>query len=268
MLDLHCHLLPGVDDGSLDIGMSVEMARIAAADGIRIIACTPHVFPPRYMNNRESIKQGVAELSRRLKSEFVDLQLVVGGDVHMLPSVDVAMRDGCLPTLNGSKYFLLEPSHTVCPPNFLATVKGYLSSGFVPVITHPERFRWIDNCYSLVCQAEEAGAAVQVTAGAIEGRFGSTAKSWALRLLLEGRVDVIASDAHDCKHRPPIMSKARDIVAELISPTVARALVFDNPLLILRNQPLPAKKRSVLKGDSFITSIGKLLRFQGQSGSS
>jgi hypothetical protein len=131
----------------------------------------------------------------------------------------------------------------VTPPGLLRLVKDLLAAGWIPVLTHPERLTWIENGYDLICQIDEAGAAMQITAGSLTGRFGDRPQYWAKLMLEEGRVDILASDSHDPRRRPPKMSDARAVVAEMLGPEAARAMTLDNPMAILKGQPLPGKQR-------------------------
>jgi protein-tyrosine phosphatase len=245
MIDLHSHLLPGIDDGAADQAAALEMARMAVADGTRIMACTPHVFPPKHNNDTAFIADRVAALRQILQHNDIDLMLVVGGDVHLLPDLPARLRAGTAPTLNNSRYFLLEPNHTIVPPNFVAIIRSYLEAGFIPIITHPERLTWMAKHYALFCEAEEAGAAVQVTAGALTGHFGGKVRALAERMVSEGRVDVIASDAHDPVRRPPGLAAARAAAARLLGDKEADLLVIGNPGRVLSDEPLPGKQRRV-----------------------
>ena len=116
MIDLHCHMLPGIDDGSPNEATSLEMARIAVADGIRVTACTPHIYPGLYENDAAGIKQRVMALQRRLFDEKIDLRLTLGADAHLTPELLGRLRAGTAPSLAGGRYFLLEPPHHVAPP--------------------------------------------------------------------------------------------------------------------------------------------------------
>lgn len=243
MIDLHSHILPEIDDGAKSIDISVEMAKIAVADGTKIIACTPHIRPPIYDNNNKTIQTSISILRNRLKEENIDLKLVIGADIHINPNVLERLQNKTAPTLYGTKYFLFEPPHHILPPNIHRFCENAMEAGYIPVLTHPERLTWIENHYDVMTKLDEMGLAVQLTAGSITGRFGERAKYWSDRFLAEGRVDIIASDAHDPKHRPPIMSKARDYIATFCDEDTARRLTLDNPLLILKNEDLPLKNR-------------------------
>ncbi|HWR81194.1 MAG TPA: CpsB/CapC family capsule biosynthesis tyrosine phosphatase, partial [Pseudomonas sp.] len=191
MIDLHCHLLPGIDDGSPNLETSLEMARIAVADGIVTMACTPHIYPGVYENTGDGIRQAVASLQQALETYRIPLKLVAGADAHLAPELPAKLRSGEAPSLAGSRYFLLEPPHHVAPPRFGDFVFNLLAGGFVPLITHPERLSWIEDHYETFCTLVAQGAWLQVTAGSLTGRFGSRARYWGERLLDEGRVHVL-----------------------------------------------------------------------------
>jgi protein-tyrosine phosphatase len=144
MIDLHCHILPGIDDGSKDDATSLAMARIAVDDGIRTLACTPHIYPGLYENDAHGIRARVAALQGKLDAEGIALKLTFGADAHLTPELIGRVRSGTAPTLHGGRYFLLEPSHHVAPPRFDESVFNFTMAGYVPLITHPERLSWIE----------------------------------------------------------------------------------------------------------------------------
>jgi protein-tyrosine phosphatase len=244
MIDLHSHLLPGVDDGAVSLDITLEMARIAVADGVRIMACTPHMHPPRYNNNSANIQEAVKSAQAALHLHNIDLKLIAGADVHLAPDLLRQLQSGHVQRLDTTSYFLLEPSHSIAPPQFERFVKTILDAGFRPILTHPERLTWIEQHYELICAVDEAGVAIQLTAGSLTGVFGSRPQYWAERMLAEGRVDILASDAHDARRRVPGLSAGKKAAAAIIGEEAARLLVLDNPASILRDQPLPVKIRA------------------------
>lgn len=238
MIDLHSHILPKLCDGSPNLDTSLEMARIAVADGITHLACTPHIYPGVYANSTSTILPAMQTLQAALQSEGIPLQLVMGADVHMIPEVMAGLKNGTIPTLHGSRYFLLEPSHHVPVPNFLAQVENFIHAGYVPIITHPERLRWLEEHYQDFIEAVRLGAWLQLTAGAITGEFGRNVKHWAERLLLDGVVHLIASDAHGVKQRPPILSKAVEATITILDDEAeVMCMVRERPQAILQNIP-------------------------------
>jgi len=172
MLDLHCHLLPGIDDGAVDLDMALEMARMAVADGIRTVACTPHIYPGMYDNSGDGIRAAIAAFRLDLAAHDIDLQLVEGADVHLAPELLADIRKGAVPTLAGSRYLLLEPPHHVAPPRFEDAIFELMAAGIVPVITHPERLSWVEDHHEMFVRLARRGVWMQITAGALTGRFG------------------------------------------------------------------------------------------------
>ena len=257
MIDLHCHMLPGIDDGAPDLEVALAMARCAAEDGITVTACTPHIYPGLYPNTRDGILAAIAAFREHLAREAIALQLVEGADTHLAPDLAGQIRAGLIPTLNGSRYFLFEPPHHVAPPRLEETVFNLLTAGFVPVVTHPERLTWIDGHYPEFQRMARSGAWMQVTAGSLTGQFGRRAKYWAERILDDGLCHLLATDAHHITRRRPVLSEARELAARRLGPDEALNLVFNRPSGILRNASpdalpaLPAGRPAGPGEDSF-----------------
>jgi len=237
MIDLHCHILPGIDDGAGDLATSLAMARAAVADGIRVTACTPHIYPGLYENNAAGIRAGAKRLSEVLRERGVPLSLVCGADTHLAPGLLGRLRDGSVPTLHDSRYFLLEPPHHVAPPRFEESVFELMTAGYVPVVTHPERLTWIESHYPVMQRLAHRGVWMQVTSGSLSGRFGRRPKYWGERMLTEGLVHILATDSHGVDVRPPCLAEGRDLAAQRIGDAEAMALVHDRPRAILKNLP-------------------------------
>jgi protein-tyrosine phosphatase len=228
-------MLPGIDDGAPDLTCALEMARMAVRDGITITACTPHILPGLYENTASSIRNGVAALQTELDEAGIRLKLVVGADVHLTPDLLAGLRSGRIPTLNDSRYFLFEPPHHVAPPRMEEKIFHVMAAGYVPLITHPERLTWIESHYEIFQRLASAGAWMQVTAGALTGAFGPRPVYWSERMLEEGLVHVLASDAHGIRRRAPGLAKAHDCAARRVGADEALHLVLTRPAGILRN---------------------------------
>lgn len=237
MIDLHCHLLPGIDDGAADDAVSLEMARIAAADGIRTTACTPHIYPGFYENDRAGIVARVEAFRGRLREAGIALELVEGADAHLTPELLGRVRAKTAPTLAGSRYLLVEPSHTVATPRFAETVFDFVAAGYVPVITHPERLAWIGTHYEVFASLVRGGVWMQVTAGSLVGRFGKEAQRFGRRMLDDGFVHILATDAHGTRHRPPLLSEGVRVAERYVGANEARRLVDERPRAILDDVP-------------------------------
>lgn len=247
MFDLHCHLLPAVDDGATDLEMAVEMARIAVADGIGTMACTPHIYPGLYENDSAGIREAILALQAELDARQIPLRLVEGADVHLEPDLLKGIDAGRVPTLAGSRYLLLEPPHHVAPPRLEESLFDLLLGGIVPVVTHPERLTWIDDQYPLFERLVKGGAWMQITAGSLTGRFGRRPRYWAERMLDEGLVHLLATDAHHPRRRPPLLAEGREAAALRVGDAEAEHLVLTRPRGIVENvapeqlPPLPVR---------------------------
>jgi protein-tyrosine phosphatase len=237
LIDLHCHMLPGVDDGAPDLAAALDMARMAVDDGITATACTPHMMPGVWNNTAETIHSGVSGFEEALAEADIPLIVVPGADVHIAPDLVAALRAGRVPTLNMSRYFLFEPPHNVVPPRLEDFAFGLIAAGYVPILTHPERLAWIDAHYVVVARLAAAGVWMQITAGSLTGRFGRTPRHFAERMLDDGLVQIVATDAHDTERRPPRLSSARDMLAERLGEAAADAMVLDRPLGVLKDRP-------------------------------
>lgn len=236
MIDLHSHILPKLCDGSQDLETSLAMARIAVADGTTHLACTPHIYPNVYENNTAIIRPAMESLQAALDEAGIPLTLVIGADVQFTTELLSGLRRGTIPTLHDSRYFLLEPSHHVPVPGFLEHIENFVNAGYVPVITHPERLHWLHGHYETFLEAARLGAWIQITAGAVTGHFGRSAKNWCERFLADGYVHIIASDAHEAKSRIPVLSDAVQETARLLGDEAeAWRMVRDRPQAVLDN---------------------------------
>ncbi len=245
MIDLHCHLLPGIDDGAADLNVSLEMARIAVDDGIGMTACTPHIYPGLFENTGPQIKRDVERLRAALQAADIALEITYGADIQVVPELLDGLRSGRMPTLHGTRYFLFEPPHHSVPSGFTDLIFAVLAAGYVPVITHPERLTWLDEeHYPWFVAAVRGGAWIQLTSGAVTGRFGRRPKYWSERFLDDGLVHILATDAHETHHRRPLLAEGRHAAAQWVGADEAELLVMGRPRAIIENRdpatvPLP-----------------------------
>lgn len=237
MIDLHCHLLPNLDDGASSPAKSLAMARLAVAEGITTTACTPHIYPGLYDNDRPGILSAVARLEGLFQEAGIPLALTHGADIQIVPDLVQGLRAGRLATLNDSRYFLFEPPHHTVPHTFERLIFDCLATGYVPVITHPERLSWLDEeHYDWFVNAALDGAWIQITADAVTGRFGKQPRYWAERFLADGLVHLLATDAHDDVYRPPRLGEGRRAAERWVGAAEAERLVLQRPEAILANQ--------------------------------
>jgi protein-tyrosine phosphatase len=208
---------------------------MAVADGIVVIACTPHILPGVYNNRGPQIAAAVSELQSELDREEIPLVLTTGADVHIAPDLVEGLRGGRVPTLGASRYFLLEPPQSIVPPRFADSVFDLVAAGYVPIITHPERLAWPEGEYGLFERIVRQGAWMQLTGGSLLGQFGQRAQALAERMLEDGLVHILASDAHNTDRRAPVLSEAFEAAADRIGEEEAFHLVSTRPAGILRN---------------------------------
>jgi protein-tyrosine phosphatase len=235
MIDLHCHILPALDDGAPDLSLSLEMATAFVADGVSAVACTPHIIPGLYLNAGPQIRQATAQLQQRLNERGIPLRLVTGADNHIVPDFVAQLRSGHLLTLANSRYVLMEPPHHVAPPRLEQLMFDLVVADYVPILTHPERLTWINSHYKSIRRLAQAGVWMQLTAGSLAGDFGRNARYWSERMLEDGVVHLLATDAHDVSRRPPNLAAGRDLAAKRVGDDEAEHLVVTRPRGVLQN---------------------------------
>jgi len=262
MIDIHCHVLPGVDDGIKQVEDAVAFCRIARADGIRVLVATPHMKEGFHVNELAAIRVKVGELQARLESEEVDLRLEVGSEVYFCADLLQGIRERRLATLaDGNRYLLLELPYDQHPVKVEETVFALKIGGITPIFAHPERVRYFQDDLDRLERVVRQGALSQLTATALTGGFGSKVEGLSLEMVRRGLVHFLASDAHDLKHRPPVLSAARERLASLAGEEVARAAVEGHPRAVLEGRPVePAWLLERLDDSSRPSAFGRMLR--------
>ena len=250
MIDLHCHILPGIDDGSKSTSESLVMAKLAFEDGIRTIVATPHTLDGTYLNPLHRIAQGVLFLQEALNENRVELKVCIGADVHLCPGMADRIKKGDVGTINNTgKYFLLELPPQTIPSGVKEEIFALKVLGITPIITHPERHPAILRDMALLYDFVAMGALSQITAMSLTGEFGEGVQRCAQELLKHRLVHVIASDAHSADSRPPLLSRAVNEAAELTgSESFAVSLVSDIPAKILAGEPVEIPEPMRVKG--------------------
>ena len=238
MIDLHSHILPGLDDGAADLADALEIARAAAADGITAIAATPHVRED-YPTTADAMESGVRYLRAALEREGIRIELLPGGEVSLEQldrlSHDELRRFGLA---GNSNFLLIETPYWDFPPPFGEVVGRVRSFGMNPVIAHPERNPAIQADLGKVAAFVDAGALIQVTAASLDGRLGSRTRASARKLVDAGLVHLVGSDAHTAGIREAGLSGACKVIG---NEPLARWLTESVPAAIVRNEPLPPR---------------------------
>ncbi|HEY6609825.1 MAG TPA: CpsB/CapC family capsule biosynthesis tyrosine phosphatase [Pseudomonas sp.] len=235
MIDLHNHLLPGIDDGAPDLETALQLARIAVQDGITHLVCTPHIHPGRYDNDRTSIHTAHQQFVRGLDQAGIELRVSWAAEVRFGMELMISHAEGNLPFLGrwqDNKVLLLEFPHGEIPFGAERLTGWLLQRNVIPMIAHPERNKGIMRTPNKLKPFIEQGCLLQVTASSVAGHFGEVAQDLAHSLLEQGLVTILASDAHNAQHRPPLLTEGMEHAARIVGDTQAERLVKDIPWLI------------------------------------
>jgi protein-tyrosine phosphatase len=236
MVDIHCHILPGLDDGAESVEISLEMAEAAIAEGITHVVGTPHANA-RFAFSPELVQQRRDEIQAKLGNRLV---VGTGCDFHLsFENLKDAQKSPHKYTINHKQYLLVELGDFAIPPAMDETLHRLQLAGVSPIITHPERNNLLRVKPERLYQWLHQGCYVQVTASSLLGRFGRGAAEWAELWLKEDRIHFFASDAHNLTGRPLRMREAYDKVVNLRGEKVAQALFRDNPAAAFYGRPLP-----------------------------
>jgi protein-tyrosine phosphatase len=239
VIDLHTHVLPAIDDGVETEDEAVAFVRVAAQDGVRVIVATPHCRDGFYHNERIRVLDEVRRLRDRLARDKVDIVVEPGAEVHLCPDLVERIRDGRAPTLgDNGRTLLLELSLSQYPIELERLVFQLRLAGIDVLFAHPERIRYFQDDIRRYEAVVHAGAYGQITTGSILGQFGRTARAFSAELLRRGLVHVIASDAHNVRGRPPVLSRAVAAAAEIVGEVRARAMVQEAPAALLAGREL------------------------------
>ena len=249
MIDIHTHILPGLDDGARSMDIALHMADIAVKSGTEILLATPHVISGVFDNDKERIVNACNEFNRELENHNLTLQVLPGAEYYLEPDLPERLARKELLTLNNGRYLLLElPGSTI--PQYTAELLYNLQiQGTEPIIAHPERnMELMDAPYKLE-ELVGHGALTQVTAGSLTGLFGGKVKRVAFSFIENGLIHFLASDAHTNNRRTPALDAAARIIEEKYGQEFAVAMVNSNPRALLEDREvsrLPAVKTSWL----------------------
>lgn len=243
MIDIHAHILPGIDDGSYDMAESLDMAQIALDGGTTAIVCTSHGnLPGTY---RETVGEEwmayYMEFRDRLKELGVPLKVYPGMEIFTTPDAVEKMQAGTLLPINGTKYYLVEFAFDESPDYIIHELHRMMRAGFWPVLAHPERYYCSADDPRFLRMLAEEGVQLQSNRGSFFGRFGPDEEGVAYWLLEHGLLSCIASDAHGSEHRTPYLDDVYSMIAEEYSPRLADQLLTVNPQKIVSGERIHLK---------------------------
>jgi len=232
MIDIHCHMLPGIDDGAKDMTEALALVKLAIEDGVTRLVLTPHLHFGRFDNTLSVIKTAFAELVAEVKKAELDITMAYAAEVRLDSEMLALLAIKQLPlygSYNGQQFMLLEFPHSHIPAGSDMLVKYLKKQNITPVIAHPERNRDLLESPHKIKQFARLGCWFQVTASSISGHFGEECQQLALDYIEQDLIQIVASDAHNLKRRPPMLSDARNRVVELFGEEKAQQLFYDNP---------------------------------------
>jgi protein-tyrosine phosphatase len=238
VIDLHNHLLPGIDDGARKLEETLQFLRLAARDGVRTVTATPHMRPGVYDTTRETILERVAMVREAQRGDEAEaVTLLPGAEVFFSGDVVERARDGRLMTVgDGGRYVLLELPYQQIPLGVDDTIFQLRLLGLTPLLAHPERVAYYLEDIERVAASVRLGALTQVTGNSVTGRFGGRAREFARRMLERRLVHVLASDSHDVRYRPPVLSDSVRAAAAVVGQEAARRMVEETPRAILAGE--------------------------------
>lgn len=240
MVDIHCHILHGVDDGSGDMTDSLEMAQLAAGNGTKAIFATPHCNMPHYFENFWStqLEQKLSDFQRKLDGRGVKLKVYSGQEIYLEEGFLQLLIRNELITLNRSRYALVELDFYERADEAYKKISALVSEGYVPIVAHPERYAFVAEDKYAAAKLRQLGALLQINSGSISGDFGTKPKRSAESILKNQLADFVASDAHSQYSRTPDLSQAHEFVCENFSYEYADLLFGINPKRVINNDEI------------------------------
>ena len=238
MVDIHSHILYGLDDGPKSVDISRAMLDLAVASGTSVLVATPH-SDLRYSYNRSTVEAKLDEL-RTLTGGRIELH--AGCEMHLsYENLRGAVEDPARFAIGRGPYLLVELPEDRLPPNTRKLLGSLIHAGLAPIIAHPERNPLLRHNFNELRQWVTDGCLIQVTAQSLSGRFGRSAQAAATALVRDGLVHFLASDAHDARHRPPGLAQAFDLVSERWGEELAVSLCITNPAAAVAGESVPER---------------------------
>lgn len=238
MFDIHCHILPGVDDGSGNMNDSIEMAQLAVESETSAIIATPHCNIPGMFDNyySESFREIFEKLKKALNDKKIPVEIYSGQEVFLSKHFEEHLEKNELITLNNSRYMLTELDFKIDAKSAIQRLEKVISHGYIPIIAHPERYGFVIENPEVISRLRSAGCLIQVNSGSLTGYFGHYTQKTADIIIRNRLADFVASDAHSQYSRTPDLSQVHELICENISYDYADILIKTNPVKVLNNE--------------------------------
>jgi len=240
MIDLHCHILPNIDDGPSLVADSVDMCKTAITDGITDIIATPHYLNGRHDVSLEKRDLYLEKINIFLHKSGLKLRIHPGLEVRLIPKLAKVTPNIHKLCINKSRYILIELPDTI-PHTLEEELYEIQLKGYVPILAHPERYGYIQRNPDFLMHLVSTGVLSQITAQSLLGKFGENCRRCAELLVHNRTAHFVASDAHSCFDRPPLLSAAKDRITHIAGHIEAQAMFEERPRAVLRNRPVDVK---------------------------
>jgi protein-tyrosine phosphatase len=264
IIDVHSHILPGLDDGPKDLDESLRMCRLYVAEGVTTVVATPHVCDRRFHVTPEAVRAGALLLSEACRYHGLDLEILPGSDVRLEPELPDSVDEEEVLTLgDNERYLLLELPLQTAPP-IEGIMEDLAARGITPILSHPERNMELMRKPERLGELVEAGFLVQITADSLFGDFGEGSRLAAEWFLKEDFVHVVASDAHSSKVRRPRLRRAERLLTSIAGGETACKLLRANPAAIIHGETIAERADRTEQREAEVTE--SITRIAGGSG--
>lgn len=240
MFDIHCHIIPNVDDGSGNMNDSIEMAQLAADSGVKALAATPHCNVPGMFDNFWSaeLENKLALLQGELNKRDIPLTVCRGQEVFLSKNFEEHLKNGRFITLNNSRYMLAELDFRTDEATAVSRLQRLASYGYIPIVAHPERYGFVAENPHAVKRIHSSGCLVQINKGSVMGEFGPYVRRTAEYIMELRQADFVASDAHSQYSRTPYLSDVHERIFEKWSYDYACLVLETNPVKVFSDEDI------------------------------
>ena len=239
-VDIHTHILPFVDDGADDLGEALEMLEIAEKNGTSHIVLTPHHLTDDDRSkglSKSQLEEKFIEFKKAALGNGCGISLYFGAEVHVTKDVSASIENSEFITINNTKYVLLEFDFSEEPERAFEITGKVMDAGYLPIIAHPERYKFVEANPGSIVPFVQKGAILQINASSILGENGPVSQETALTLINSELASIIASDSHSAFYRSPDLSEAYAFISSIFSKKASELLFFENPRLVLEGEP-------------------------------
>lgn len=236
MIDIHCHLIPNIDDGSKNVTETFEMAKKASELGYKGIFATPHYIKDAHETSSSDVKNSVEVLNKLFKEKNIDCKVYVGNELYFTPDMIDLLKTSKVCTLGDSKYVLIEFPLNGTALNMQSVITNICQVGYVPIIAHPERYEFVHKDFKKLLPLLEEGALLQINVGSISGYYGNTTKKTVIKLLKKDMVHLIGTDSHNSSSIYDIWEDSIKKIEKIVKKDRLQKILIDNSKAILKDE--------------------------------